>query len=325
MTQETRRLARRAQRRWLVVVTLALALFVVPAYVIWWRKPAQVAHISLAFVPRNGVGYSNREVRAYVDSVLLSRHNLYDLIVRLDLVPHLERRDLDTVVEMLRGRIEVEVHQQYAPEDASGEQSPGARVLISVGHVDPLVAGRIADGILQLITTTEQAMRERQAGALRAFNDAKRELLSSQRTALVTKLAAFHQRREVVAAGSLEGRQIALDLALLREQIERLDALSQDMVRLATTDAYALGAAADASADLQVLDVIRPNIGHEGVPLGKVGISAIVLLMCLLAAGAVVAAFDHRVDTPADVLRLGALGLGTWQAAPGRSNVHTVR
>ena len=80
MMGELRRLARRARRRQWQTACLAMLFFALPAYVIWLRKPPQRVVISLSFVPRNGLGYANREVRAYVESVLLSRENMYGLI-----------------------------------------------------------------------------------------------------------------------------------------------------------------------------------------------------------------------------------------------------
>lgn len=313
MMGEIRRLARRARRRRWQTALLAAVFFALPAYVIWLRKPPQRAVISLSFVPRNGLGYANREVRAYVESVLLSRENMYGLIKRLELVGNLERRDLDTVVEMVRGRIEVEAYQQMALADALGVQAPGARVRISIVHADAAIAARLADGLLQLITETEHARRSEQARQTRERAAAQQGILAAQRADLVARLAAIEPRRAAAAAASVEGRQLVLDEAMLREQLERIDGLADDMARVASLRAFATSIAADTASDLEVLDVQRPNVGQKNRVELQVGLSMIALLACLGVAGALVAAFDRRIDAPEDLLRLGTMGLGTWR------------
>ena len=85
------------------------------------------------------------------------------------------------------------------------------------------------------------------------------------------------------------------------------------MARVASMRAFATRIAADTASDLEVLDVQRPNVGHKSRLGLQVGLSMIALLACLGIAGALVAAFDRRIDEPDDLLRLGTLGLGTWK------------
>lgn len=315
MVQDIKRLARRARHRLGWVALLTLLLFTAPAYVIWLRNPPKIATISLSFVPRNGIGYSNREVHAYVESVLLSRQNLYGLIQRLELVAGLDRRDMDMVVDMLRDRITVEAMAQYAPEDSLGEQTPGSRIRISVAHARAAMASQLADELVAIAKQTEHERRQAEAMAQRKSVEDKRATLALQRGELTKKLIELEQQLEALNGRSLQARQVALDVIVLREQIEHIDAIGDEMLRTSFSDAYVAGLFAD-TAELTVLDISRPASENRSRLGLQVGISMIALMVCALVAAGCTAAFDHRIDTPADLLRLGAIGLGTWRAPP---------
>ncbi len=314
---ELRRLKRRAQARWPLVVLIGVAL---TAAVVWKvaRKPTLYrARVVLAITEGEFVSGRDAtplgELRDYVGNVLLSNAELAKFLDEKQLFVAARKRFGDELVLAdLRDAFHIAVWRNYFQYSYSYDERRTARLAVAFTDADPAFAYEMARSLTNLVIAREGQHRV----------EAAAELAEQSNDVLVGARARFaaarleHQAEEAaLAAAERIGtpgpiavhrmRAAELAVAVVRAE-ESFYAIEQN----STVEALqAAVTAAGLALELTIVDDRRPERAERSLVL-LIGVGLVALCMFLPLAGIVIGAFDVRVHDLDDVGRLELATLG---------------
>lgn len=324
LVAELRRLKRRAQARWPLVLAIAALL---TAAVVWKvaRKPAMYrARVVLAIT--EGEMISGRdatplgEVRDYIGSVLLSNAEILKLLEKERLFVS-QRRTFgdDFAIASFRDMIGIGVWRNYFQYTYSYDERRTARVAIVFTHADRDFAYEMAHQLASIVIAREGDRRAQAAGELL---EQSREVLDAARARLTAVQAEHH-----LAVVDLERAEAGGDATLTAVRRVRVADLAAAEARaeeqffsieqITTTEALqAAATAAGMALEIAVVDERKPPLNERPlVSLISVGLFAMCIFLPL--AGIVIGTFDARVHDLEDISRLDLAPLGHLPGFPG--------
>lgn len=324
LAAELRRLKRRAQVRWPLVLAIGAVL---TALVVWKAasKPAMYrARIVLAITEGELVSGRDatplHEVRDYIGTTLLTNAELLALIDREKLFRRQRRTFGDAfAIASFRDMIGIGVWRNYFQYSYSYDERRTARVAIVFTHADHKFAYKMAREVALAVMRREA---ERRVNASEELLAQSRAVRASARARLAESQAEQNAAATALAAAELRGDpgQIAVEsvrasdatMHLMRAQ-EAFGAVEQQ------TTAEALHAAVTAAGlalDIAIVDDRKPERAERS-PLVLIALALVALCIFLPLAGVVIGAFDTRVHDLEDVGRLGLAPLGHLPGFPG--------
>lgn len=315
--QELYRLGRRALRR--PLVTLAVALLVTAAAVrMRTRRPPSFEARVVLSVTEGGHGITEqnaprppRQLREYVRNVVLSAPRVKALMEKHQLSTGLLRRSPADAIASFREDIGVDVYRNYFMADRSPDEPPrSARVALTFGARNARLANAMVRDLADLIVEAEANSRqEATASAARAAlvrEDAARHDLSAAQAVMARDTLALRAARDPEQIATLQV-QLADDRQGLQTAEERLKSAIMNRSELDLR-------ASLESRDLGLrFEVVEERLRPRNLPLGRKRTALLAaFLFCLAAplAAVFVGAFDTRVYDLDDVRRLGLTGLG---------------
>jgi hypothetical protein len=322
---ELQRLKRRAQARWPLVVAIGLAL---TAAVVWKvaKKPAMYRARLVLAITEGEVAAATRdstplhELRDYIDNILLTNDELYDMIDEREL--YVDERALfgdDVVLDEVRDAIGITVWRNFFQYSYSYDERRTARVAISFSDSDPDFAYEMARAITYLVIARES---EHRVDVARELEEASRSVLETMRGRVIDARAAQGEAAAALAAAEARDDQGQIALQRLRANEAGVTVIRAEEAFFSvqqTTTSEALQAQAIAAGLALELDVVdeRKPARHERSPLVLVGLALVALCIFLPLAGVVIGAFDSRVHDLDDVGRLELVALGHMPAFTG--------
>lgn len=324
LVTELRRLKRRAQSRWPLVVLLAAAL---TAAVVWKtsRKPSMYrARLVLALTEgdlnSSQDAFPLHELRDYIGNVLLSNAALLELIEEKGLFASKRARmGDDFVIATLRDMFEIAVWRNYFQYTYSYDERRTARVAVVFTHADPDFAYEMARALTNIVIAREG---QRRVEAAQELASQAQDVLAAARARLAETKDEQHAEVAELAAAEARGDSAAVAVHRLRASELASDVRRAEEAFFTveqTTTAEALQAAvteAGLALDLTVVDERRPP-RHDRSPVLLVGLALFAMMLFLPLAGIVVGAFDTRIHDLDDVGRLELAPLGHLPGFPG--------
>jgi hypothetical protein len=322
MVAELQRFKRRAQTRpWPIVITSLL----LSALVTWWvvHKPRLVeADVTLAITEGSLGGRRMTlpvdQLRAYVETVLLTDTRLGELVERRDLFPLRKKLGLQYAIGELRDQLEITVFRNtflYDDADVGGPRS--ARVQLTITDHDPDRAVELARAVADIAIATTEEHRQRFAAQLGAAVARVRDGLAARLAELDRQLATHQADRDAARAAHDVGREsaIAVELAAIAHAHKR----AEDQLARSAASADGLAsqiAAAGLDTRVEIVEEDRPD---PPAPHGALiaGLAIIVFVLGLVIMTVVYGAFDSRIHDDDDVARLGLPVLGAMPGFPG--------
>lgn len=211
-----------------ILVALAIALLMTPAYRSQATLLIDSPQIPTSFAPVRTANYANERV-AKIRQQIMSRSNLTRLIREGGLYEREQRSmSFDDLLGVMRSAIAVDL------VSASGNQRPGAATDtiafdLSFTYFDPDATHAVAEKLVAMFMTEDKRLRTEQAVGTAASLGRRVDDLRNQMVALEGK------RREIESryAGALPD-QVALSAqsgSSLRSEVSRLDAETQGLVQ----------------------------------------------------------------------------------------------
>jgi hypothetical protein len=313
--RELGRLGRRARRRWLITLTLDLAITALVVAMIAQRPRSYASRVAFRVTEGNidaeTQPRTNGKLRDYVAQVVFSTKRLTAVIKEYGLYPSLASRDMSLAVESMRDDIQVEVwRNSFAQPRTPDDPTRSARLAITFHGRDAKVAYDVARDLGRLITEHEQGSRMLLAeAALRLADgeaDAARELLTRRKRELVEKeLARQH------APTPAEGVALLIAERNLEKGIPRAEKLAQQAEQKRQR-AYLRLQLEKRALGLR-WELIDPGrIEPEGISRRAllILVGSLMFMLALPLCVIVVGAFDARVYDLEDVRRLGLTTVG---------------
>jgi uncharacterized protein involved in exopolysaccharide biosynthesis len=321
-TAELKRLWRRARRRWLR--TLALALLITGAVVAVAARRPRRYESRIAFRVTEGrleAGSAPRttgRLRDYVLQVVFSNQHLTSVIKEHGLYPSLMPRDPSLAVEELRDDIHVEVwRNDFAQLRTSEEVARSARLAVTFHGRNAEQVYAVVRHLGRLITESEQSSRLAQAELALRFADEQadqaRHLLQDRKREVVEKEFQRLASRtpEAALARLIEARN-------LEKAIPRAELVLQQAER-AREKAYLRTQLERRALGLRWELIDGGRVEPEGMSrrtlLALLAVVAFLVTLPLCAIG--VGAFDARVYDLDDVRRLGVRTVGAVRRFDG--------
>jgi hypothetical protein len=323
MIAELRRVRRRAAARPFLTLALAALLTGALAFVIVTKHRKLEAEIVLALtegtLAGDRAGIQAHELREYVSSVLLSDKNVAKVIEEQDLYRIRHRMGMPYAITELREQLEIDVWKNtfvyYRDSESNSRKS--ARIGLVVIDSDPDRAYGIARALADIMVHTHDAERLKLTGALAAQVQLMRETTELELESLAGKIS---ERQTAIAMAQQQGK--AGVAAALMVDLADYDLRHKNLA----TQLAQITSSRDAVAD-QIsaagLDVTLEVVSEKRPDRPMTSTFALVLVMCVVASGAIVASamvvstFDPRVHDPEDVERLGYPLLGHVPAFAG--------
>lgn len=323
MIAELRRVRRRAAAR--PFLTLALAALVTSALgvVIVTKHRKLEAEVVLALsegaLAGDRSGAEAQELRDYVSSVLLSDKNVAEVIEELDLFRLRERMGMAYAITELREALEIDVWKNtfvyYRDSESNARKS--ARIGLTVTDTDPDMAYGIARALADVMIRTHDAEKMKLTGALSAQVQLMRETVEGELAMLAQRIS---EKQAAIALAQQQGTPgvaaaVMVELAALDARHEALETQLSQITTSRDLVADQISAAG--------LDITLEVVGETRPDRPATSTFALVLVMCVVASGAllasamVVSTFDSRVHDPDDVARLGLPVLGHVPAFAG--------
>ncbi len=323
--RELDRLKRRARKRLLSTLFLALAATAGTVYMVSRRVPLAESRVLIRVtegsVLREDAPISANDLGEFLRDSALSNRNLLQLIKKHDLYPFERARGDLYALEELRAHLTLEVYRNYFLE-ARGYNADVRTARISVRFLDedPGVSFAICSDVAQLIIDSESRRRE----------ESSRGVASVTQRAVDSAVDTLQERQ-----GELATKQSQLSEARRRDNKEEIATLQVDISRLKKdvtkqAEVVRLSRESKARADLRVaLDSEHINLLYQivderpspppeagrDIRLAMIGLAAFLIFLPLSAVA--VGAFDSRIHDPEDVQRLGLEVVGHVPRFPG--------
>jgi hypothetical protein len=324
LVAELQRLKRRAQRRWPIVLVLAVAL---TAGVLYKRsKKVRLHRAKVVLAVTEGSLASGHipmpilELRDYVAAILISNQELEKIIEEQDLFPLRHTHGMAFAVSELRDMFDVGVHRNYFLYEYNIDAPRSARIVIVVTHSDPDFAWRMARRLASIVVEGEQARRlslaeqlAREAEAAIAHVQARGLELERAVAARTLELAAAEEAGDRGRTGALRVEVLELEGKLHQE-----NELLLNLTQQANADEMAL--AIDRAGLGMTFDIAEEKRPFEepGARLYLQVIIGVVVFFVMLPVVAIfIGAFDTRIHDREDAERIGVPVLGHLPAFPG--------
>ncbi len=315
--RELKRLKRRAQARWLIVVCLTTILAGLGLKRLAKTPSSYEARIIMRITEldllRDSSPVVGRHLSEYLLDATLRTEGLAELLVRNGLYVDEVAANKSLAAKAFREELEVEVYRNYFA--VSRGYAGGARTArVSLRYLDsePERAMTVAREVAELMAATEAANRRRASLKLASIG----RLASA---AAETRLDALIER-QVTQIGALEraADKKSAESAALRVEIRGLskaidhqsDRLARARAQLQQIELRDAVIGSRLGIDFRIVDERPPEVrARVGLAfLGMVGIVLCVIFLPFVAIG--VGAFDVRVHDAADARRLGLGILG---------------
>jgi hypothetical protein len=312
---EIQRMFRRARRRPLAVLLVALA---VVAFVVYKRhkRPAQVK-TTITFRVTEGEKVSEesappppaRELKEYVWSVALSATRVTEVMKK----HHISTAMLDSnpvmAITSFREDIGLYVWRNYFLVDEGRAAERSARLAVSYSGPDKAEVRAVALDLAQLIVDEEERRR----------TDAVEAALAGVREAVTIARADLDERHHQLAVMDEELARATPERAIIlrveRDDLQKSLRSSTDRLMSAQKDETDLELQLSfetmgASLRFEKVSEETEIVAREATPGGLVVLGFAVLLLCLPLAAMLVGALDPRVYDLDDVRRLGVPAVG---------------
>ncbi|HEY4176077.1 MAG TPA: hypothetical protein VGM90_04570 [Kofleriaceae bacterium] len=323
MIVELQRVLRRARAHWVAVLALAAVVSAGLVFVVVTKHRQLEAQVTLALT--EGVltgehsGVPARELKEYVDSVLLSDQNLAEVIEKENLVPLRKKLGMPFALEQVRGQLEIEVWKNtflyYFDEEATSRKS--ARIGITVLDRDPDRAYDTAKAIAAVMIRAHEEERARITGAVAEEVRLLREGLEAELATLNGEVSA--QEATIKAARAKGNLGLAASLEVELVSVEQRVKDRTQMLSQVTNSSDGLAdqiSAAGLDVTLAVVDERRPDRPEWNT-------FALILVCCVISSAAVfgaamiVSTFDTRIHDGDDLTRFRLPLLGHVPAFTG--------
>ncbi len=312
---ELARLTRRARHRvWIAsAAAVAAACLAIGAFALraGHHEAQVILRVSEGLIS-DGAGMPRGELRGYVESALLTRSVLLDLIEEENLFEAERERGEQFAVEAMRRAIDIEIYSNFfATWQRIGPRS--LRIRITYRSGDREEAAAVARSLARMIESAEIAQR-------RWRFDESRELSQS----VVARAEERVEQRERRLAEVLEElRQAELALDSIRAGTLRLHA--RHLINIAQADRRGLHEALLEQSELDFrrsaarerLGILFAVVDERPPPppplrawLSLVALGGVVFVLTLPFAGIAAGAFDPRLHEKGDIERLGLPAVG---------------
>jgi capsular polysaccharide biosynthesis protein len=312
MVTELRRLKRRSQARWWVVVLVTIGL--TGAIVLRLaRKPAiYKARVILAVTESsmtNQEPMPAQDLQDYIVTVLLADVRLIPIIEEKNLFPKRRLLGNEFAIEQLREQFSVDVYHNYFLYGRGWNADPRS-VRIAIGYTSNDAEGsfEMANRLAQTIIDAENERRRDDAqfalSQIRGMQRRAEQQLTDHSARLTQTM--IEEARAESTDDTATALRLRLEGAELNRQLIRDRELVESITSVAT--AAGLGAAAEQvqlGLDFQIVDERHPRVDEEGKSLMLTTVAVVAFLLLLPAVAIVVGAFDTRIHDLDDVSRLG--------------------
>lgn len=323
MIAELQRVHRRARAHWVTVLALAALVAGGLVFFIVHKHRQLEAQVTLALT--EGVltgeksGVPARELKEYVDSVLLSDANLAEVIEKENLVPLRKKLGMPFAIEQVRGQLEIEVWKNtflyYFDEEATNRKS--ARIGITVLDGDPDRAYDTAKAIAAVMVRAHEEERARITGSVAEEVALFREGLETELATLNGEVSAQEAMIKAARAKGNIGLAASLEVELVSLE-QRVKQHAQVLTQVSTSrDAIADRiSAAGLDVTLAVVDERRPD-RPEWNTFGLILVCCVIGSAAVFGAAMIVSTFDTRIHDGDDLSRFGLSLLGHVPAFTG--------
>lgn len=321
---ELRRLKRRAQARWPLVVFIGVAL---TAAVVWKvaRKPALYrARVVLAITEGDMAGRNDatplHELHDYIGTVLLSNAEILKLIDELKIMESRRKKLGDEfVINSVRDQIGIAVWRNYFQYSYQYDERRTARVAVIYTDANRKFAYEMARRLTSIVIAREGEHRVAMAEALleqsRGVLDAARARLQEAQRIQQDEVVALANAeasgdRSLIAVHQFRARELAAETARAEEAFFAIEQTTTGEALLAAVNAAGL------ALDMTVVDEREPPPAERTL-VGLIAVGVVALCIFLPLAGIVIGSFDTRIHDLEDVDRLRLATLGHMPGFPG--------
>ena len=319
---ELARLVRRGRPRALAAVLASLLVAAAMTLSLAMRASHHEAHLILRVsegIISDGAGMPRGELRGYVESALLTRPILSELIEAEELFLAERERGEQFAIEALRRALDIEVYGNFfATWERIGARS--LRIRITYRAAEHEEASAVTRALARMIVRAELAQRRGRFDDTSELSEAivarAQDRMDRRQRDLTDRLVELRRAelaRDVIDAGNL--RLQARHLA------GRLQADHQSLrgAMLEQTELAFRRAAAHARLGIlfRVVDEVVPSPPRLTRWPSRLAMGGMMFLLLLPFAGLAAGAFDPRLHERADVARLGLSALGHVPRARG--------
>ena len=324
LVAELQRLKRRARKRWILVLTIAVALTTAVLYKRSKKVKMHRARVVLAVtegsLASGHIPMPILELRDYVASILITNQEIEKIIEEHDLFALRHTHGMAFAVSSFRDMFDVAVHRNYFLYEYNIDAPRSARIVIVFNHSDPDFAWRMARRLATIVIEGEQARRVALAEQL--ARDAEAAIAHVRARGLELERALGAKALELTAAEDAGDRRRA---GALRVEVIDLDA------KLHQENELLIGLTQQANADEMGLAIDRAGLGmsfvvaEEKRPFDEPGarlylqviVGVFVFCVMLPVVSIFVGAFDSRIHDREDAERIGVPVLGHLPSFPG--------
>ena len=326
--QELARIRRRVRARWLITLTISLALAAIVMGMQTRREQTFKATVMLrviegGFDPESAPPTS-AQLQDYFWEVAMSRRRLTEIMERFDLYPGLRFVDPLLALDEMRAVLDVRVLRNYFQIERDPDAPPrSARVALSYSHPDPEKAITVARALADLIA-------EQEAKTRRQVTEFALETMSMSASQLERALTnARVEEARIVRDMAVTSPETAAGLAVRLIGVRKHIASLRDQSLAASGAVKVLGLRSLAEGEelglsIEVIDPGRIPPVQISSTLRMVVLGVLTFVLSLPITGTAVAAYDLRVYDAEDLKRLGLLPFGLVPAFPGyrRATLH---